>query len=163
MNIRFSDQEFYYDENSIFLAGPTLRDNVFANSWRSEACDILKNMGFNGTVYIPEFSIPRHFDDSDLDNQVEWEWDCLDTAGVIAFWVPRELELLPGFTTNVEFGRYITKKPNQVILGYPENAEKIEYLKRLYLNEIAKEPARTLEETLKKSVDLLLFNRKSLI
>jgi len=155
MNIKFSDQELYLDSNSVFLAGPTLRDNVFENSWRSEACRILEELGFTGTIYVPEFSKPRHFSDADLDAQVEWEWSCLGVAGIIVFWVPRELNLLPGFTTNVEFGRYITKKPEQVILGYPEEAKKMEYLKQLYIKETNREPTNCLKETLKQSLLLL--------
>jgi hypothetical protein len=38
---------------SIFLAGPTPRDNS-AKSWRPEALKLLKELGFTGTIFVPE-------------------------------------------------------------------------------------------------------------
>lgn len=52
MIINYSDQEVIKGEKSIFLAGPTPRgENVI--SWRAEACEILKQLGFDGVVYVP--------------------------------------------------------------------------------------------------------------
>lgn len=38
---------------SIFLAGPTPRDKN-TPSWRPQALEILRDMGFGGPVYVPE-------------------------------------------------------------------------------------------------------------
>src|SRR5262249_12812776 len=87
---------------SIFLAGPTPRSPDVL-SWRPEALDILKELAFPETVLIPErrdgWSKVSYLD------QVEWEYVGLEGCSVVAFWVPRHLPTLPGFTTNVEFGR----------------------------------------------------------
>ena len=63
------------------------------------------------------------------DEQVRWEWHCLDRAAAIAFWVPRDLTTLPGFTTNVEFGLYC--RSGRAFLGYPQGAPRMRYLDRL--------------------------------
>jgi hypothetical protein len=67
--------------------------------------DLLRGLGFAGTVLVPERrDWPAKFNYLD---QVEWEYAGLEGCTVIAFWVPRDLQSLPGFTTNVEFGRYV--------------------------------------------------------
>lgn len=113
-------------EKSIFLAGPTPRDeNVI--SWRPDALKLLEQLMFTGTVYIPEndawgFS-------SEYDDQVHWEWEALNAATVVVFWVPRHLETMPAFTTNVEFGALITS--GKVLYGRPSWAAKVSYLDAL--------------------------------
>src|SRR6185369_16841030 len=85
----------------IFLAGPSPRGNEDYN-WRPQALEILSKAGFTGNVYIP---LPRDGNWlADYDAQVEWELQYLEKASVIIFWVPRDIQNLPGFTTNVEFG-----------------------------------------------------------
>lgn len=44
-------------------------------------------------------------------------------------WVPRDLALLPGFTTNVEFGLFA--RFGGIVLGAPHTAAKMEYLKEM--------------------------------
>ena len=56
-------------------------------------------------------------------------------ADIILFYIPRKLPELPGFTTNVEFGMYLAKRPENVILCCPHNAEKNRYLEWLYIKE----------------------------
>ena len=130
----FSDMPIEIDkENSIFLAGPTLRNATFEESWRKDACDYLEELGYTGIVYIPEFS--NGTNPFDFMNQVEWERDGLVNASKILFYIPRKLPELPGFTTNVEFGMYLAKRPNSVVLCSPEGAEKNRYLEWLYLKE----------------------------
>lgn len=111
---------------SIFLAGPTHRGNVIdekgivITKWRQEVLDILKKKEYDGVVFVPEpFSI-------DYSTQVEWENKCLNIADCILFWVPRDKDL-PGFTTNIEFGEWM--KSGKIVLGFPEDAERMDYLK----------------------------------
>lgn len=108
---------------SIFLAGPTPRSSD-VSSWRSGAIQILKNLGYTGDVLIPE---PRNgaFSHS-YDSQIDWEPEGLSRAGVIVFWIPRELKDMPAFTTNIEFGAWY--KSGKIVFGSPENAEKMNYL-----------------------------------
>jgi len=104
MNVVHSDQEFAASPPSLFLAGPTPRQ-AGVLSWRPGALALLARLGFAGTVLVPERrDWSARFDYLD---QVEWEFVGLESASVVAFWVPRDLDSLPGFTTNVEFGRYV--------------------------------------------------------
>lgn len=125
---------------SIFLAGPTPRapkpSRPPDQSWRPEALTILEAYGFDGDVFVPETSDWLSHDN--YDRQVRWEWEALNQATVIAFWVPREIFAkdadtptlkFPAFTTNVEFGLYA--RSGKALLGYPPGAEKMSYLDAL--------------------------------
>lgn len=149
----FSDMPLVINKkNSIFLAGPTLRGASFQDSWRKEACDYLEKLGYDGVVYIPEFSNGNN--PFNFLGQVEWEREGLVNASKILFYIPRKLPELPGFTTNVEFGMYLAKRPNEVILCSPEGAEKNRYLEWLYLKEKPNELIYTdLQVALKRIVN----------
>lgn len=116
-------------ERSIFLAGPTPRDDR-TPSWRPEALAILQEKGFDGTVFVPEHETWASHDDYDA--QVKWEIEALNRSTAIVFWVPRVLGTMPAFTTNVEFGMYL--KSGRAVLGYPEGAPKMAYLKSVALS-----------------------------
>lgn len=149
----YEHNDIVKDRPSIFLAGPTLRNDFFENSWRKDAVEILEKEGFDGAVYIPE-SMTGDYSAINLDDKgyPQWEWNRLETCDVILFWVPRNLETLPGFTTNVEFGRYITLCPEKVVLGYPVDAPKCTYLGTLYERFNNDGVANSLEDTLKHAI-----------
>lgn len=133
MTINFSDEEVLKDgRKSIFLAGPTRRNSLFADSWRKVACVFLKKMGFKGIVYVPEKAESGAFDYLD---QVNWEREALMSADIILFHIPRRLPDMPGFTTNVEFGMYLARRTDAVELCSPEDAEKNRYLEWLFKEE----------------------------
>jgi nucleoside 2-deoxyribosyltransferase-like protein len=114
--------------NSIFLAGPTPRSED-VKSWRPEALTLLEEQGFNGHVFVPETSEWGWL--GDYAGQVHWEWEALGKAACTLFWVPRDLETMPAFTTNVEFGFMIALAPERVVLGHPGGAPKMRYLTKL--------------------------------
>ena len=147
MVINYSDQDVLKGHKSIFLAGPTPRDEN-TESWRIGACKYLENHGFDGLVYVPEYSAwkPK----TDYVDQAEWEREALSNASVIAFWIPRTLPDMPAFTTNVEFGYWI--HTGKVLYGRPD--EKIKYLDWLYQTDTHKEPYSSLEELLNGSIEL---------
>lgn len=122
-----SDQPLVVSGPSLFLAGPTPRSHR-VKSWRPEAVHILNELEFPGTVLIPE----RQDWNSGFDylDQVEWEFAGLEQANALLFWVPRDLDDLPGFTTNVEFGRYVGS--GRMIYGRPEGRPHNRYLDWLY-------------------------------
>ena len=154
MIINFSDEKINISNNSIFLAGPTLRDSEFDLSWRKNACDYLESIGFSGIVYVPEFKNGKN--PMDFLNQAGWEREGLMNAGVIVFYIPRKLPLLPGFTTNVEYGMYLAKRPEASILCCPLDSEKNRYLEWLYTVEKPNAVIyRTLEEILDEAVNML--------
>ena len=147
MKVLYSDQEPIFDPPSIFLAGPTPRTDQVV-SWRRQALQILQQIGFPGTVLIPE---RRDWVSSfDYIDQVEWEFTCLEAATVIAFWIPRDLVSLPGFTTNVEFGRYVGS--GKCVYGRPASASKNRYLDWLYHKLTDALPYGTLDDALRAAV-----------
>lgn len=136
---------------SIFLAGPSPRGHG-EYDWRKQARIHLHRLGFDGVLYIP---LPRdgvYQKDYDHTAQMEWELEHLEKARAIVFWIPRDLETLPGFTTNVEFGRF--SRSGHTILGYPESAPKMKYL--AHIAKIDDVPIfHTMEDTLKAAMDML--------
>ncbi len=131
MRVVYSDQDStLFNGPSLFLAGPTPR-RADVPSWRPEALQILEALKYEGYVYVPELSAPKS--DHDYVSQVEWEYTCLNGAKHIIFWVPRDLDTMPAFTTNVEFGYYL--KTGNVVYGRPDSAPKNRYLDWLYRKE----------------------------
>jgi hypothetical protein len=113
----------------VFLAGPTpRRDEV--PSWRPAAVEALATQ-WRGleplTVLTPESKggiRAAHYDD-----QVDWETEARAAASAILFWIPRDLQTMPGFTTNVEFG--LDVGTGRAVLGCPPdcpNPERNRYL-----------------------------------
>lgn len=110
---------------SVFLAGPTPRSN-YVSSWRPGALRFLQEKGFEGTIFIPEprdNNFGKKLSDEEWQSQVEWEREGLKRADCILFWVPRRMDILPGLTTNVEFGLYAHF--GKSVLGMPEDAEHV--------------------------------------
>lgn len=143
----YSDEIIIKGKKSIFLAGPTPRDENTI-SWRIDVCDRLEKLGFDGVVYNPEYSSwkPK----SSYIDQAEWEREALTEATVILFWIPRDLKDMPAFTTNVEFGYWL--HTGKVIYGRPDNSVKNKYLDWLYKLDYKKEPFNDLDELLKESI-----------
>lgn len=115
--------------NSIFLAGPTVRGHQthLQPSWRFEACRILKNLGFTGSVIIPEFEDVTKADKGNEDWIVPWEYKGLSNASCIIFWIPRTKELI-GLNTNFEFGFWLAWNKYKMIYGRPEGSYRNKYL-----------------------------------
>ena len=156
MIVNYSDQEIIKGEKSIFLAGPTPRGKDII-SWRNEAIKILESLGFDGLVYVLEYSNwkPK---DSYVD-QAMWERIGLTNASVIAFWIPRRLPDMPAFTTNVEFGYWL--HTGKVVYDRSNDAEKIKYLDWLYKLDYNEEPIDSLEELLNISVKKITVKDKT--
>lgn len=159
----FYAQEICYvprEIKRVFLAGPSPRSSS-EQSWRPAALDALTKAGYDGAVFIPEPRPPLEWAQfHDYDSQVEWEWEALNASDVIAFWVPRGKTHMLGLTTNVEFGMFVGAQDlylglgPKIILGYPENAEKMRYLK-WHANRCEVPCVHTLEDLTKKVVELL--------
>jgi len=141
------------DMPSIFLVGPTPRSSSVM-SWRPEAIQILRDFGFTGQVLVPEQKVWQ----SDYLGQVEWEHAGLELAskkGCIAAWVPRDLESMPAFTTNVEFGLYV--KCGRFAYGRPDFAPKNRYLDWLYDKTLGLKPFSELKPLLEFSIYMALL------
>ncbi len=135
--------------SSIFLAGPTPR-GLERDSWRPEALALLEELGFDGVVFVPE---PEDGGwTRDYIGQVDWEERGLNMADAIVFWVPRELDGMPAFTTNVEWGAWYGS--GKVVLGSPPRAPKMRYL-QTYAKKLQIPTADTLRATLEAAIDLV--------
>lgn len=136
-------------ERSLFLAGPTPRGADHA-SWRPEALGLLEELGFDGVVFVPEPADGGWA--RDYTDQVEWEERGLNMADAIVFWVPRELEGMPAFTTNIEWGAW--HDSGKVVLGSPPGAPKMRYM-QTYAQKQHIPQADTLRGTLAAALDLI--------
>jgi len=136
---------------SIFLVGPTPRDSE-TPSWRPDAIEILKQLGFEGVVFVPERD---DWSGVDYPTQCEWEHEALhysSNMGCIAAWVPRDLKTMPAFTTNVEFGRFVDC--GRFVYGRPDSAPKNRYLDWLYKEETGLPPCQSLKGLMKLAVEM---------
>ena len=134
-------------KKSLFLAGPSPRNFDHLN-WRTDALKILEDLGYDEVVFVPlpeDGQWPEQYED-----QVDWETKYLHMADQIVFWVPRDLDTLPAFTTNVEFGAWCTS--GKVVLGFPEQAPKMRYL-ACHAQEQGVPVAHDLRETLLFSLE----------
>jgi hypothetical protein len=131
MKIIYSDQPIQEllqpDSPSVFLAGPTPRDEV-TPSWRPNAIALLKAQGFQGQVLVPERSNKSW--KVNYDDQVEWEDYGLVYCSKIAFWIPRNMTTMIALTTNVEFGRFHADR--RTLYGRPDDAPRCRYLDWLF-------------------------------
>ena len=146
MNVVYSKEPFPKRVlSSIFLAGPTPRDYSVQDSWRPEALSILEEMGYQGTVFVPE-ERSGPWDPATYERQVAWEWECLEAADVICFWVPRNMDTMPALTTNVEFGRFV--QSGKIVLGAPPDAQHVRYLSTMLQEQQDRSTYTSLSQTL---------------
>lgn len=137
-------------KNSIFLAGPCPREN-YEDDWRTEAIDIIKNLGFSGNVLNPTNPL---FKTIDLEKQTQWEREAMYKASAIVFWIPRSKEHI-ALTTNIELGYWIRK--NNIFVGFPEDSIKNEYV-GILSNKEGKKPYNNLFDMLYDVVEKLENN-----
>ena len=103
-------------QKSIYLIGPSPR-SVDVRSWRNGALEIFEACGYDGVVYVPEPFVQ---------GQREWELAALNRTDCAMIWLPRDMAVLPGLTTNVEFGALY--RSGKVVLGAPEGTPHMGYL-----------------------------------
>ncbi len=152
-NVAYAQQELpQFCKRSIFLAGPTPRD-ADTPSWRPAAIEYLKKMNFKGWVFVPEME-NGWTSDFEYGDQIDWEHNALQRASIILFWVPRELKNMPAFTTNIEWGYWVAKNPNKLILGYPKKTPKMKYME-YYARKLSIPTTNKLEKAIDMAVDRL--------
>jgi len=152
MRIVYAIEEYDFKKKipSIFLAGPTPRSPEI-KSWRPEAIELLKENNFPCDVFIPETE-DGEWQQTYMD-QIEWELKLLNNCTAILMWVPRDLETMPSFTTNVEFGMFV--KSGQLYYGRPDNAPKNKYLDYCYTKYNNDKPQKTLKSLVKEVVKVI--------
>jgi 8-oxo-dGTP pyrophosphatase MutT (NUDIX family) len=113
-------------DKSIFLAGPSPR-RPEEPTWRPAALAYLRQAGYDGVVFIPEYESWEIDGESmfDKDGVPEWERECLTLSDNILFWVDRDLATKRyGLTTNLEFGEWAPS--GKAVFGYRPGADKID-------------------------------------
>lgn len=153
MKLIFARQPVVDVLHSIALVGPTPRSKDVL-SWRIDAVKHLEQLGFQGSVLIPEnpdFTFRDWEKDFPYDEQVEWELEMLEKATCLMFWIPRDMVTLPGLTTNDEFGAF--KRSGRVVLGTPPDAFRVKY-QRWYAKKLGIPQTSTLEDTCKEAIKM---------
>jgi hypothetical protein len=96
-------------------------------NWRTEALRLIKEScdknSLSVNVFVP---LPESGSVISYDHQIDWEEDFITRADVKLFWIPRDMEILLGLTTNFEFGEFY--RDHNTIYGRPDTAAKIAYL-----------------------------------
>ena len=146
-----TDQDKSYGIGSIFLAGPTPRDYTKVASWRPDFIRRLARSKAHCTVFIPEQKNQKWL--GNYDAQCEWEYEHLNLATAIIIWVPRDLDTMPAFTTNVEYGYWLGSR--KMFYGRPEGAPKTRYLDWMYRREYREEPSTNMKDLVDRVVSYL--------
>ncbi|GGV70392.1 hypothetical protein GCM10010499_19750 [Streptomyces thermoviolaceus subsp. apingens] len=113
-------------EAAVYLCGPTPTDPE-EPSWRPSAVAALRT-AWKGpgrlTVFLPEpaagGSYPPYAD------QIAWEEQTMRRSDVVLFWIPREMNQLPGLVSNIKWGAWYDS--GRAVLGAPPEAERMAYL-----------------------------------
>ena len=144
--VKSNDPSWTYAQPSIFLCGPTPRSSD-VSSWRPNFIRELESCHFAINVFIPEDRDGQFR--SEYDKQIEWEHEHLDKASLVVFWVPRDLETMPAFTTNCEFGMLL--KSGKILYGRPDGAPKTSYLDYCYKKFTGYSPSWSVAELITKA------------
>jgi hypothetical protein len=118
---------------SIFLVGPSSREDVLNYKWRIFAVHFLRKFGFEGIIIVPE---ARNDDWAFKENFpttiVSWERERVLSVSKVVAWLPRHQTQLPGRVTNTELGflggmAYADPErfKDRLIWGYPADAWKV--------------------------------------
>jgi len=144
MTVIYSGQYLPITGESIFLAGCSPRKGQTL-LWRYEALAYYREIGFEGTIIVPEPESGEPW--ADYIDVVEWEDHYLKAADKILFWIPRSISKeIYGFTSNVEFGKYLSS--GKIIYGRPSDSDKNNYLDYWYKKLYSYDPFNTLRSLL---------------
>ncbi len=115
---------------SVFLAGPTSRNQLIEYNWRSQAVAYLREARFSGYIYVPESRGQEEFGDFIERSYIHsWESTRLLNVTYPVFWIPRNSDELIGLNTNLEYGIFIgkilSKVTNRPLVGWPPGAERM--------------------------------------
>lgn len=118
---------------SVFLGGPTSRNQLIQCNWRSRAVALLRGAGFGGWIFCPEprGEEERSGDFTEKERIHFWESDRLLAASFPTFWIPRKGDELLGLNTNLEFGVFLGMALVQglghrkLFVGWPDAAARM--------------------------------------
>ncbi|GAA2490276.1 nucleoside 2-deoxyribosyltransferase domain-containing protein [Streptomyces gobitricini] len=111
---------------SVYLCGPTPTDPA-ERSWRPAAVDALR-AAWDGpgrlAVFLPEPATGGSY--PVYEDQIAWEEEAMRRSDVVLFWIPREMNRLPGLVSNIKWGAWYDS--GRAVLGTPPRAERMAYL-----------------------------------
>lgn len=118
--------------DSIFLAGPTSRNQVLECNWRCTAVHHLRSFGFTGWIFCPEpRGLGNRGDFTERSHIYKWESTRLMNAKRAVFWIPRKAGELLGLNTNLELGIFLGRtignqlNGQKLHVGWPSTAERM--------------------------------------
>jgi hypothetical protein len=119
-------------DGTIFLAGPIERVTEGQPSrmprWREAAITYMHELPAKLVIYNPQWVVkPKSWT---YEAQVEWELGAMSRAMVRLFWVERDFPYLPGFTTNIEWGKWWDD--TDTVSGAPPDALHVRYMQTLH-------------------------------
>lgn len=134
-NVRFYQDLELTDtsQRSVFLAGPSSRQDVLEFKWRPLGVHYLRKAGFQGIIYVPE---PREDDWSFKESFpipiVKWESIRILTCNIVMVWFRRHQIQLPGRVTATELA-FLSgmiyadpeKFKDRLVFGHPPDAWKV--------------------------------------
>ncbi|MET3987574.1 nucleoside 2-deoxyribosyltransferase domain-containing protein [Streptomyces sp. PvR034] len=111
---------------AVYLCGPTPVDPA-EPSWRPDAVAALR-AAWAGTgrlvVFLPEPAPGGGY--PPYAAQIAWEEEAMRRSDAILFWIPRDMERLPGLVSNIKWGAW--SGSGRAVLGAPPQAERMAYL-----------------------------------
>lgn len=116
---------------SVFLNGPTSRNQILELNHRCLSVKYLRDAGFTGWIYVPE---PRGLEESgDFTEKGyihEWESRRRLSASCSCFWIPRDGNELLGLNSNLELGIDLGKffagsQDQRLFIGWPDDAQRM--------------------------------------
>ena len=157
MIISYPDQEVISLKgvDSIYLAGFDFRGKKF-KSWRQDAVNLLVELGYNGIIYVPEDRSGRY--GPDRENQEDWEWNALEKAGKIIFWIPGKVNIvepkldLAEIATSLEYSYITTIASRSRKIFYGRENGLNTYFDNKFRNRRNKEPATSLRGLLELAI-----------
>jgi hypothetical protein len=119
-------------EGSVFLAGPTSRNQVLDCQYRAEARLILRFSGFTGWIFCPEPRGLEEAGDFTERSYIYW-WESRRLMGAThpTFWIPRKGVEMAGVNINFELGIFIGMalagglKNRKLHIGWTMEAERM--------------------------------------
>lgn len=112
---------------TIFLAGPTSRNQNLESEWRSIAVSMLRDYGFNGYIYVPEPRGQEREGDFDSGFVNNWKTSRSMSASLIIFWMPRNVADLTDvdarFELDFSLGRRISNNHDtqELFIGFDDD------------------------------------------
>ena len=153
IQLNFYGEQVIQGYKSLYLAGPTTLEATFNESWRKMACNMLKDLGYRGIVYIPEFKEKVYHEES---KDLDWDLKAFEKADIVLFYIPNnKIDNLDNkFYT--DFGFILGKKPEKCMLCGTDTELVTKYMQQLY-NYVSKDGVmyNNLYEALIKAVIIL--------